>query len=120
MKAKEIRAGSLADAAGQLNVLRASLAKEKAVAAGGTRPENPGKIRSLKRNIARILTIMKEKERAGEVLEKEKPVAEKAESGHEKADAGKKALGKKALKKAGKALKKPVKKKALKKEVKKS
>jgi len=37
------------------------LAKEKAGVAAGNRPEKPAKIRNLRREIARINTLMKEK-----------------------------------------------------------
>jgi large subunit ribosomal protein L29 len=43
--------------------LKEELAKEKALVAGGTRPENPGKIRSVRKTIARILTVINEKEK---------------------------------------------------------
>jgi len=42
---------------------KAELAKERAVVAGGTRPEKPGRIRQLRRSIARMLTIINEKEK---------------------------------------------------------
>jgi large subunit ribosomal protein L29 len=44
--------------------LKQELAKERAVIASGTRSEKPGKIRKLRREIARILTAltMKKKE----------------------------------------------------------
>lgn len=42
---------------------REELAKEKAVIASGTRAEKPAKIKNLRRNIARILTILKEQEK---------------------------------------------------------
>jgi large subunit ribosomal protein L29 len=41
--------------------LKQELAKEKATIASGTRSENPGKIRKLRRDVARILTILKTK-----------------------------------------------------------
>ena len=41
--------------------LRTKLAKERATIASGTRPENPGNIRKLRKDIARILTIISEK-----------------------------------------------------------
>ena len=66
----------IAEAEEKAMQLREELAKERAVLASGTRPENPGKIRSLRRDIARILTIIKEKEKAGE---KRKPIVKKAE-----------------------------------------
>ncbi|MBT4192254.1 MAG: 50S ribosomal protein L29 [Candidatus Diapherotrites archaeon] len=41
--------------------LKQELAKEKATIAAGTRSENPGKIRKLRRDIARMLTAMNTK-----------------------------------------------------------
>ena len=41
--------------------LQTELAKERATIASGTRPENPGNIRKLRRNIARLKTIINEK-----------------------------------------------------------
>ncbi len=62
MKISEMRTMAIPEAKKQVHDLRSELAKHRAVAAGGTRPENPGKIRGLKKNIARFLTIIKEKE----------------------------------------------------------
>ena len=41
--------------------LKQELAKERATIASGTRSENPGKIRKLRRDIARMLTAMNTK-----------------------------------------------------------
>ena len=68
MKLNEMRSMALSDAIEQLAQLRAELAKERAVVAGGTRPENPGKIRQLRKTIARMLTIMRERELKGEKM----------------------------------------------------
>lgn len=46
----------------KLQEIRAELSKEMAAVASGTRPENPGRIKELRRTIARILTIKKEME----------------------------------------------------------
>jgi len=105
MKVSEIRAMAVSEAKKQLAELRTELAKEKAVAAGGTRPENPGKIRSLRRNIARFLTVIRSKE-IGEKEDKE----EKKES-KEKKDAVKKVKAKKLVRGKRKAKKAKVKKK---------
>ena len=48
----------------KLSELRDELMHERGVAAMGGAPPNPGKIRALRKNIARILTIMSEEERA--------------------------------------------------------
>jgi len=66
MKVSEIREMPIAEAEKKVLHLREELAKERAVLASGTRPENPGKIRSIRRGIARLLTIIKEKEKSGE------------------------------------------------------
>jgi len=63
MKIGEMRAMPAAELEKQVSELRAELARERAVAAGGTRPENPGKICGLKKNIARMLTVINEKKR---------------------------------------------------------
>lgn len=62
-KTAEIRELTAAEIKEKAAGLRRDLAKEKAVIASGTRPENPGKIRSIRRDIARMLTILKEKEK---------------------------------------------------------
>jgi len=61
MKVSEMRTMPVEEAERHLREIRTELAKERAVAAGGTRPENPGKIRGLKKNIARLLTVINEK-----------------------------------------------------------
>jgi large subunit ribosomal protein L29 len=45
--------------------LKQELAKERAVIASGTRSEKPGKIRKIRREIARILTAMSMKNKKG-------------------------------------------------------
>ena len=70
--------------------LREELAKEKAVVAGGTRPENPGKIGNLRRTIARFLTITREKELKREKVATPTPAPKKA--GEEKKESGKEHL----------------------------
>ncbi len=50
--------------------MKQELAKEKAVIASGTRSEKPGKIRKIRRDIARVLTALKEKSK-GKKNEKE-------------------------------------------------
>jgi large subunit ribosomal protein L29 len=51
----------------KLAELKNNLAKEQAVKSTNTRPENPGKPRYLRRQIARIHTIKKEKQKPAEV-----------------------------------------------------
>ena len=63
MKASEIREMSATETGEKLAQLRKDLAKERATIASGTRPENPGKIRAMRKDIARMLTILNEKEK---------------------------------------------------------
>ena len=60
LKTKEIRAMKEADREKQLKDLRNDLLKQRAITATGGAPESPGRIRELRRAIARILTIQKE------------------------------------------------------------
>src|SRR5256712_7095708 len=64
-RGKEIRAMDAETIAKKLTELRDELMHERGVAAMGGAPPNPGKIRALRKNIARILTIMREEELAG-------------------------------------------------------
>ncbi len=48
----------------KLTEIRDELMHERGVAAMGGAPPNPGKIRALRKNIARILTIQREEELA--------------------------------------------------------
>jgi large subunit ribosomal protein L29 len=61
LKAKDIRTMKDADLDKQLKDLRNDLLKQRAITATGGAPESPGRIRELRRTIARILTIQKEK-----------------------------------------------------------
>ncbi|WP_174590834.1 50S ribosomal protein L29 [Methanocella conradii] len=63
LRAKEIREMSDDQIRKQLKDLRNELLKERAITATGGAPENPGRIRELRRTIARILTIMKEEKK---------------------------------------------------------
>jgi large subunit ribosomal protein L29 len=63
LRAKEIREMSDDQRKKQLKDLRNELLKERAITATGGAPENPGRIRELRRTIARILTIMKEEKK---------------------------------------------------------
>ena len=62
LKAKQIREMSEQELDEKLTQLKTDLSKEDSAIASGTQPENPGKIREIKRTIARILTIKKERE----------------------------------------------------------
>lgn len=61
IRADEIRAMSVDEMMGKLRELRSELARARATAAAGGSLENPARIRELKRAVARILTIVKEK-----------------------------------------------------------
>ena len=63
LKAKDIRTMKDADLEKQLKDLRNDLLKQRAITATGGAPESPGRIRELRRTIARILTIQNEKAR---------------------------------------------------------
>lgn len=63
LRAKEIREMSDEQVGKQLKDLRNELLKERAITATGGAPENPGRIRELRRTIARILTIQKEEKK---------------------------------------------------------
>ena len=61
-KKKEIRNQGIEELKQNLLELKQELSKEKSTIASGTRSENPGKIKKTRRNIARLITIIKEKE----------------------------------------------------------
>jgi len=105
MKINEMRAMSILEARKQISELRTELAKERAVTAGGTKPENPGKIRGIKKKVARLLTVINEKFRAGEIEEVQE------EKSTKETPAKTKAPIKKAIKKTTKKKKKTVGKK---------
>jgi large subunit ribosomal protein L29 len=65
IKAKELAGKSKEELENQVVELKQELAKEKATIASGTKSENPGKIRKIRRDIARCLTFLKQKEGVG-------------------------------------------------------
>ncbi|MFA4907995.1 MAG: 50S ribosomal protein L29 [archaeon] len=65
--------------------LRSEMARERAINASGTRPENPGKIRKIRRENARILTIMGEKKKSQAAKAPEKKKKEALKAAQEKA-----------------------------------
>lgn len=65
LRPNEIRAMSAEEMLVKLGELRAELARARATATAGGSLENPARIKELKRAIARILTIMKEKQKGG-------------------------------------------------------
>ena len=60
LKVKEIKAMSAGDREKRLRELRDELMHERGTAAMGGAPANPGRIRALRTNIARILTVQRE------------------------------------------------------------
>ncbi|AIF68788.1 50S ribosomal protein L29 [Palaeococcus pacificus DY20341] len=63
MRPSEIREMSLEEIDAKIKEIRMELAKERGMLTMGTSLENPMKIRSLKRDLARLLTIRNEKVR---------------------------------------------------------
>ncbi len=63
LKTDEIREMDSSEREEKLNELRDELLHEEGVAAMGGAPESPGRIRAVKKNIARILTVMNEEEK---------------------------------------------------------
>ena len=60
LKPREIRELTPEERLKKLNELKSELMHERGVAAMGGSPPSPGKIRQLRMNIAKILTIMRE------------------------------------------------------------
>ncbi|MFW5946075.1 MAG: 50S ribosomal protein L29 [Candidatus Natronoplasma sp.] len=63
LKTDEIRDMDSSEREDKLYELRDELLHEEGVAAMGGAPESPGRIRAIKKNIARILTVMNEEEK---------------------------------------------------------
>ncbi len=62
MKFKELKEFGTSSLGEKLQEIRKELMKENAQVATKTTPKSPGKIRELKRTIARIHTLLKQKE----------------------------------------------------------
>lgn len=60
LKTKEIRNMSPHEKMDEVEKLRTELIRENALASAGGAPDNPGRIREIKRTIARVKTIQKE------------------------------------------------------------
>ncbi len=60
-KIKELRAMGGEELDDKLQQLNTELSKEKSAVASGTKPENPGKIKEMRKTVARIKTIKKER-----------------------------------------------------------
>jgi len=61
---RELKGLSEKDLNNRLDEFKKELFKLQGQAATGNNPENPGKLRSLKKNIARVKTILIEKEKS--------------------------------------------------------
>ncbi|MGC1122241.1 MAG: 50S ribosomal protein L29 [Candidatus Methanofastidiosia archaeon] len=62
LRAESIRDMSLEEMKDKRRELRAEYSKEQALLATGTAPENPGRIRALRRTIARLNTLIYQRE----------------------------------------------------------
>ncbi len=63
LKPEEIRAMSDQEREDKLKEMRDELFHERGQAAMGGAPESPGRIKALRKNIARILTVMNEEKK---------------------------------------------------------
>jgi len=63
MKFKELEKLNTDELKKRLQDLKLDLMKLRSQVASGTRPENPGKIRSIRKTIARILMLLMQKEK---------------------------------------------------------
>ncbi|ACX72092.1 ribosomal protein L29 [Methanocaldococcus vulcanius M7] len=63
LRADELRGMSIEELREKMADLKRELLKERASKAVAGAPSNPGRVREIKRTIARILTIMNEKKR---------------------------------------------------------
>ncbi len=63
LRVSEIKAMSAENRQTRLRELRDELMHERGTAAMGGAPANPGRIRALRTNIARILTVQREEEK---------------------------------------------------------
>jgi large subunit ribosomal protein L29 len=62
LRSKEIQDLSIEEMNEKLAELQAELLRQKSMIASGGAPENPGRIKEIRRTIARILTIKTQKE----------------------------------------------------------
>lgn len=63
MRAKEIAKLGASEIEAKLIETKQELAKERATIASGTKSDNPGKIRKLRRDVAKMFTIMAQKKK---------------------------------------------------------
>ncbi|MBN1786178.1 MAG: 50S ribosomal protein L29 [Candidatus Methanofastidiosa archaeon] len=67
LRSGDIKGMGLDEMESKLEELRFELARERALLATGSAPENPGRIGELKRTIARLNTIINQTQRQGEM-----------------------------------------------------
>lgn len=67
LRSEEIRDMTLAEMDEKRREMLAEYSREQALLATGTAPENPGRIKALRRTIARLNTIIHEREEEKEV-----------------------------------------------------
>ncbi len=60
LRGEEIRKMNTTEQSEELDKLKMELIRERAIASAGGAPESPGRIREIRRTIARIKTIQKE------------------------------------------------------------
>jgi large subunit ribosomal protein L29 len=60
LRVDEIRTMNLNERLDELDKLKLELIRERAIASAGGAPENPGRIKEIRKTIARIQTIQKE------------------------------------------------------------
>lgn len=89
MKIKEIRELDQSAAREKIAELRAELARERSLIASGTRPEKPGKARKTKKTIARLFTVIREKELAEKNKGNARATGSLKKTGKEKKGVGK-------------------------------
>lgn len=61
IKAKELRELPIEELEAKISSMKNDLSKEKAQISSGTKAENPGKIKKIRREIAKTFTIINEK-----------------------------------------------------------
>lgn len=83
----------------KLALTRQEIAKERALISSGHKPEKPGKLWNAKKDLARMLTVLREREIGIERREKKKTAAKKAGTGRQEKE--KSAREKQTLKKKG-------------------
>ncbi len=65
IKSNELREMALGELEEKIILMKNELSKEKTQISSGTRAENPGKIKKIRREIARTFTIINEKKLKG-------------------------------------------------------